>query len=283
MIRVAVLSVLAVAAGCTRAVELDITEGPTRLVIEGRLELVAGDPGRQRIRLSTTDAFATAGLPPAARGATVQVIDEAGRVFPFAEVADRPGLYQADGLIPTKGATYTLSIQYGGEQYRGTDRVWSVAPIDSLYFVYREKSAVSGDSGFRASIDYRDPPAGGNYYLWELLVNDTLRLSPDPGNRFTAISEDRFYNGGQVIGYQPYDEEVVATGARVTMRQVALSEPSFRYYAAIFDQTQGGGPFSVPPASVRGNVANLTNPDHYPLGYFLAAEVAERQAIVPAR
>jgi hypothetical protein len=246
--------------------------------------LLVGDlVGRQRIRLSTTDAFAAVGPPPPAVGADVRVTDEAGQVFLFSEVTSEPGLYQRDGLIPIRGAAYTLSILFRGERYLGIDRVASVAPIDSLYFVYREKTAVSGDSGFRATIDYRDPPAAGNYYLWELVVNDTLRLSPDPGNRFTAISEDRFYNGGQVIGYQPFDEEALASGARVRMRQVALSESSFRYYAAIFDQTTGSGPFSVPPASVRGNIANLTHPDHYPLGYFLAAEVSERQAVVPAR
>ena len=159
-----------------------------------------------------------------------------------------------------------------------------MSPIDSLYFVYKAKAVAVKDSGFRAVIDYADPLGKGNYYLWELVVNDTLRLSRDGGNRFRVISEDRFYDGGLVIGYQPFDEEVVDAGDRGLMRQVALSEASFRYYAAMFEQSNGGGsPFSTPPASVRGNLANLDHPTLYPLGYFLAAEVSAWRAVVPGR
>ena len=42
-----------------------------------------------------------------------------------------------------------------------------------------------------------------------------------------------------------------------------------------------GSPFAVPPASRRGNVANLTRPAEPALGYFLAVEVHERTARVP--
>jgi hypothetical protein len=87
-----------------------------------------------------------------------------------------------------------------------------------------------------------------------------------------------------VVGYQPFDEDVVDPGQVVLLRQVALSEEGFRYYQVLFEQTTtGGGPFSTPLASVRGNVANLTAPDHRALGFFFAGQVAERTATVPPR
>lgn len=279
------VALLATATGCTRVVDLTVDEGPVRLVVEGRIELIKGDTlGLQRIRLTTTDAFANPTAVPAATGATVVVTDDQGRVYPFAESSTRPGDYLARGLIARIGGRYTLAIRYDGDRYEGTDQVRSVSPIDSLYFVFKPKTIASGDSGFRARIDYADPPGKGNYYLWELFVGDTARLSRDPGNRFRVISEDRFYDGGRVIGYEPFDEEVLESDDRVLMRQVALSEASFRFYAALFEQSAGGGsPFSTPPASVRGNVANMDRPARYPLGYFVAAEVAERRGIVPGR
>lgn len=279
----AAMAVTVATASCTRVVDLGVEEGPVRLVIEGRVELIKGDQaGRQTIRLTTTDAFSAAGRPPVVTSATVSVADERGSVFPFAYSAEA-GAYVATGFIPRVGGRYTLTVRYQGERYTATDELKSVSPIDSLYFTYVEKTAVI-DPGFRAAIDYADPPGLGNYYLWELFVNDSTRLSRDPGNRFRVISEDRFYDGGRVTAYQPFDEEIVEPGQRVLMRQLALSEASYRYYAALFDQATGGGsPFSTPPASVRGNAANLDNPTRYPLGYFLAAEVSERRAIVPSR
>ena len=63
---------------------------------------------------------------------------------------------------------------------------------------------------------------------------------------------------------------------------MSLSETGYRYYRALSDQsTNDGSPFSVPLASVRSNIANITNPSHRPLGYFMATEVAEARARVP--
>ena len=272
-------------AGCTRVVDLTVEQGPVRLVIEGRIELRDNDPvARQRIRLTTTDAYQSSAPPPPARGAVVRVADDAGRTFDFAESATEPGVYLHDGLVAVVGARYTLTIDYLGERYEGSHQLIAVPPIDSLYFVYREKGLAQGDSGFRALIDYADPAGTKNYYLWELLVDGKPRIKTDPGNQFRIISDDRFYDGGRVIGYQPYDEEVVEPGQLVTLRQVALSEGGFRYYTALFEQTTGGGgPFSTPPASVRGNVSNRTNQDHYPLGFFFSAQVSERTEPVPRR
>ena len=33
-----------------------------------------------------------------------------------------------------------------------------------------------------------------------------------------------------------------------------------------------GGPFQSPPATVKGNIVNVTNKENYPLGYFSLSE-----------
>lgn len=55
-------------AACERVVGLDVAEGPTRLVVEARLERVHGAvSGNQSIRLTTTAPyFANALTPPLA-------------------------------------------------------------------------------------------------------------------------------------------------------------------------------------------------------------------------
>ena len=269
---------------CQRIVEIDIEEREPRLVVEGRIELIKEDPsGLQRIHLSTTDAFFSNRETPPATGAEVVVSDDQGGVFPFGETG--PGLYEISDLVPTIGTEYTLRIEWQDDIYRSTARLMSVPSIDSLYFEFAEKSILTDSAGFRATINFVDPPGIANYYLWEQLVGEENVLSPDPGNVFNLIGKDEFYDGEVILGYQPNDEVVFHTGQHVMIRQIALSRNAFDYYFAMFEQNAlgSGNPFSIPPASVRGNVQNLTRPGEVALGYFEAAEVSVAQAMVPAR
>ncbi|MDX2191828.1 MAG: DUF4249 domain-containing protein [Gemmatimonadales bacterium] len=268
---------------CERVVDPGIPAGPLRLVVEGGVELRPDNAaGAQSLRLTTTDAFASTTTPPPATNATVRVRDGQGGSWSYAG-PDADGLYRTTGLVPVVGRTYTLEIGWNGDQYRAQETLLPVAPIDSLYFIWVEAGPFSGDSGIRAAIDYTDPAGRQDNYYWDLLVNGQRRLNTDPGNRFRLISEDRFYDGGRVTRYQPFDESVLEVGERVLVRQLALSAAGFRYHRALLEQqSQGGGsPFSVPPASVRGNVANLTRPEAPALGWFRASQVAERAATVP--
>jgi hypothetical protein len=74
----------------------------------------------------------------------------------------------------------------------------------------------------------------------------------------------------------PYEDAVVGPSVEVEIRQYALSRETFDFIRAVLAQsaTGAGTPFAVPPASIRGNVSNITNPSRRALGQFFAAEVA---------
>jgi hypothetical protein len=284
ILSIVALGAIAALSACERVVDVEVAEGPVRLVVEGRVELVLGAAtGRQRIRLTTTDAFANNREPPPAAGARVEIADDAGRSVLLTESASEPGVYVTDALLAEVGRVYTLRIDYLGDRYEASDRLAAVPPIDTLYFVFEEANIAVGDSGFRAAIDYTDPAGRRDFYLWEQFVDGQSQIIPDPGNRFRVIRNDDFTDGATIVGYQPYDESVIEPGQDVLIRQIALSEASYRFYFALFEQAAGdqGSPFSTPPASVRGNVANLTTPGHFPLGYFVAAQVAEARGRLP--
>lgn len=277
--RIATLLLASMGAGCTRIVDLDLGDAPRHLVVEARIE--AGDT-RQSVILTTTDAFGIAGPLPPATGAVVTVTDNLGMVLPLLE--DAPGRYQA--VTPSNqiqaGRTYTLSILWEGEQYQATSPVVAGPKIDSLYVTFRSASLAVGDSGYRAVIDYTDPPGVANHYFWEMFVQEERVTLLDPGTQWRVISRDRFYDGQKVTGYLPFDEQVVLPGQFIRIRQLAITEEAYRYLFAFYEQATGGGsPFSTPPASVRGNVRNLTRPEHRALGFFLAAEARWRTMVVP--
>lgn len=272
-------------AACERVVEVDVTEGPVRLVVEARIEArseASGNlaEGRQAIHLTTTAPYFDNASPPPAREAEVQVADDLGRTVRFAE-SRTPGVYMTDSLVAVPGRTYTLRIRWRGDVYEAQDHLETVAAIDSLYFVARARRDPATD-GVRATLDLRDPPQVRNYYLWDQWVDGVRQVTPDTAFRLRVVASDELYDGRRVRGLQPFDGVAVRSGQEVRVRQYSISETIWRYYEALNQQTDGdGSPFSVPPSSVRGNVANLTRPTARALGYFSATAVSERVRRVP--
>jgi hypothetical protein len=134
----------------------------------------------------------------------------------------------------------------------------------------------------RATIDFTDPRGTKNFYLWDQYVDGVRLIAADSSFRYRVVGADDFLNGTEVTGFQPYDGIAVAPGQEVLVRQLGISEDAYRYYSALSEQTTNdGSPFGVPSASLRGNVTNLTSAAHFPLGYFIAGEVAEARARLP--
>ena len=268
-------------------VGLKVTEGPTLLVVEARLDVrrmperpAGSTRSPQSIRLTTTAPYFTNEAAPPARGAVVQVVDDAGRSVALTEVAGTPGTYAANDLPIEVGRRYTLRIQWEGDQYESAEVVQSAVPIDSLYFVGRPNQVAATD-GLRATIDARDPPVV-NYYLWEQWVDGSRQVSPDTATRARAVADDAILNGRVVRRYQPYIDVPVRSGQVVQVRQYGISSAAFAYYFAFNGEINGdGSPFSLPSANLRGNVRNVTNPRKRALGYYIAAEYSERTLTVP--
>lgn len=274
-------AVLALTA-CERVVDVDVAEGPVRLVVEARLERVLGNvKGVQEIRLSTTAPYFSNAAPPAARGATVTVSDQDGRIWTFDESLT-PGTYLNANLVVTAGTRYTLDIRWQGARYRGTETGMPVPPIDSIYLDKPMPGRFSGTEGLRATIDLRDIPNVKNWYLWDQFVDGVRLLGPDSTFKARIIGPDEAFKGIEIKGFQPFEGVPIQPGSTVLVRQVGISEATYQYLLAFSNQVQqDGSPFSVPPTSVRGNVANLDDPARPALGYFSVSEVAEARITRP--
>lgn len=268
-------------AGCERVVDLQVDEGPKRLVVEARLERVKERvTGAQQILLSTTSPYFAASAPPAARGAIVRVTDEAGKVTVFPESAT-PGVYTSS-LVIEVGKTYGLTIDYAGARYEASERAVPVARIDSLYFDAPKPGRFAGTEGVRATLAFADPANEKNFYLWDQFVDGVRQLGPDSAFRQRVTAPDDCCDGLPVLGFQPYEGVVIKPGSDVLLRQIGLSEQTYRYYRALSDQVSNdGSPFGIPAASVRGNVANRTDPSRFPIGYFAVSEVSEARRTRP--
>ena len=279
--RLTLVSLVALA-GCERVVTMEVAEGPRRLVVEARVERVRGAiTGAQRVRLTTTGPYFSAGSPPPATGAVVRVTDQLGTVTAFVEQSSEPGVYRTASLVGVVGRRYTLTIDWNGDRYESTERLAAVPPIELFYFD-KPLSGLESNPGPRVTIGFADPSGVKNWYMWELFVERERVLGPDPDMLQPVVSNDEAFDGRRIGGFQPYEGIVIPAGANVLFRQYGISEEVYRYLFALGEQTTNdGSPFAVPAASVRGNVVNRTNPSRFPLGYFMASEVSEAVGVAP--
>jgi hypothetical protein len=266
--------------GCQEVININLQEGPERLVIEGRIEKIKGaEIGYQSIMLTKTDDYFSNTTTPRVRGAKVTVTDNHGNAVIFTESVNNPGLYETDNLFARIGVTYTLHIEYAGDIYEGSETLQSVAPIDSIYQYFVEEDLFN-EKGIRVRIDFTDPSDENNYYYWQQFRDGKTLLNPDPGTRWTIVSSDDFFNGQRIWGREPNDQLIYESGQVAKVRQHSISKSQYDFMFLLYDQATGGGPYDSPPVPIRGNVQNLTNPDKYPLGYFGAGEVDERELVI---
>jgi hypothetical protein len=266
---------------CEQEVQVTLDRPVQRLVVEGRIEKVDDDrPHQQKIILSLTNDYFNSSQTPRVRGAVVSVSDDRGNVFTFVEDDTQPGTYVNADLTGEIGITYTLTIEYNNEVYEATETLLGVPPIQNIYSTFQEATLFE-DEGTKVLVDFTDPADEDNYYMWEQFVNGENVLRADPGNYQSVIANDRLFNGRAIKGYLPNEETVLEPGQEVEVRQMALSKSAYDFYYLVFVETgKTGQLFDTPPASIRGNIANLTNADNYALGYFGAHGVSVRRITI---
>ena len=267
--------------GCEDVVVVDLGETAARLVVEGG---VVHDRATQTVRLNTTSPYFDASVAAPVTGATVSISDDRGQSIDLAE--REPGVYEGSGLDTEIGRTYTLDVEVEGERYRAVEPLRAVAPIDEIRVVYEDgqnSEAVEGAvAGYRVKVDFRDPPARGDSYRWQTLVDGRPVFPPELGFGTSLLADDELFNGLMVEDYSPNAAVAFLPGQTVVVRQSSLTPRAFSFYELFFLQLdEGGGPFDVPPAEVRGNVANLTDSSRPALGYFLVTDTAEASITVP--
>lgn len=273
------ISLTILAFSCDQEIDLTLDGPPQKLVVEGRIAYNADKPvAEQTITLSVLGEFFENNETPRATGAVVSVMDGNGQVFNYSEKA--PGVYSNSLLKGEPGQTYTLSIDWDGQKFEAIETLVNVVPIDTIYQVFEEENLFE-DGGIKIAIDFLDQSGTENFYLWETYLEGELQILPDPGNKNNLIGSDDFFDGQQIVGYFPNEELVFDPGDQVSVQQIGLSRNAYSYYFTLYDQLgRLGAALDTPPVPIRGNIRNLTNPDNFPLGYFLVSEFDEKTHVI---
>lgn len=225
---------------------------------------------------------------PGISGAVVSISDNATPPNSITLIEDQKmkGMY----LVPRNatylgvaGRDYTLTIQSQGETLTAKDKLASVEPIDSIQVL----PSARGDGRFLGIFTYGKEPKGqGNYYKWDVFVNDTLIHIADR----IAVASDELVDGNYIAKLEIYtdfhdpnkpQDRKLNLRDTICVHQTSISEFAYNFYSQMINQSNTGSLFSVPPANVTGN---FTSSDGKPvLGAFTARDVSVSNKVVVSK
>ncbi len=218
-------------------------------------------------------------------GAKVTVSDDAQppKSVELVESDAKRGWYTTPDGQDFKGETdkeYTVTINVDGIELTGRDFLAPVEPIDSI----QVRPSLRGNNRFLGIFTYgNEPPGTGNFYKWDIYINDTLLHQSD----FLVFASDELVDGNYVYSFEIFtdfhqpskpEDRKLKMGDKVQVKQTSISEFAYNFYFQLFNQAQTGGLFSVPPANIR---SNFTASDRNPvLGLFTAHDVSNSNIVV---
>lgn len=284
-----------------------------RLVIDG---IITNAAKPQEIVISRASSTKDPAFIPYS-GCTVDVVDDQDRVFRFEEAIDRPGVYFAsiDNQYLAHGSQFQLSvITPQNRQYSSTfEEMTSSPPIDTAYYELTTLPTSDPDyfiDGLQFYLDFMASNKYGKNYLFGLeesyeyhstwpirsYIDETgFVSSPADYSRFicyqTQDLADIFLLSTSNLSENTYIKYPLNFVSDHTQRllynyslkitQYSISESAYAYWETLQKNNQeSDGLFAKQPATVKGNIYNIDDPEEIVLGYFGVSSITTRQLLL---
>ncbi len=244
---------------CEDVIDVDLPTSEPRLVIDALIGFNSrnGDPITVgEVKLTLTAPFFDDEVPPALNAEVEIIDDESGEIFPLVE--GDPGIFSTGFPELQFNRDYTLSIRYDGETYSATERLNPSPVIDNA--VQGDGFLFDQDEETEVIITFTDIPGERNDYLFSFGFDNFL------------VIDDEFFQDSEITFSYFYED--VETGDLLPITLFGIDSEFATYAELALTQSgeDGGGPFAVPPATIKGNIVNTTNADNFPFGYFAISE-----------
>jgi Domain of unknown function (DUF4249) len=254
---------------CEEVIDVKLDTASPKLVVNASIQWRKGTLGNeQKVKLTTTTGYFDTTIPTVS-GATVFITNSDNTNFNFIETPNT-GEYLCTNFIPEIDKTYVLTIVLNGQTYTATETLKSISPITRI-----EQNDEGGFTGNEIEIKsfFNDPADANNYYMFK--YKSSILTIPS-----FEVFDDRFTEGNENFGL--YINEDIKSGDNLDITIYGVSKRYFEYMNKLITVAGGssGGPFSIPPATVKGNIVNQTNSKNYALGYFNVSETDFRNYVV---
>ena len=249
------ISLGALSTACEEVIQLDLPTETPRLAIDASLLMTPNQTFTQVVKLSLSGNFYQE-ENPVVSNASVQLVDLTNNQILNCVYDATLENFKMD-FTPSFNTDYKLRVVYENETYESSiEQLMHAVPIENLeqggntLFTGDEKEVI---------ISYTDSAERDDFYLFDF------------GYQLYLATKDEFYQGNLFTFSYFYDD--LLAGDQAVIKIMGINERHFNFMTILIDQTEdGGNPFNTTPSTVRGNISNLTNPDHYPMGYFRLSE-----------
>ncbi|WP_062060590.1 DUF4249 family protein [Aquimarina longa] len=256
-----ILTLLVTLTNCEDVVDIKVPNGKSRLVIDASFEYYQNEKPvtiKGGVKLTLSTPFFDS-IIPAVSNATVFITDMSNNsIINFIESREK-GFYTPDSIqfIPKFKTSYQLTVIHNNETYNAIARLIPTVIIDNVK--QGDSTLFEGDET-EIIVSFTDDGSRNDFYLFNF--DFSLFLA----------SEDRFYQG-KTFSFSYFYKNMV-DGRDISIKILGIDERYYNYANLLIDQSEenGGNPFKTPPALLRGNIINITNPDNYALGYFNLSE-----------
>ena len=252
-------TVCVIITSCEDTISVDLPTSEPRLVIDALIGFNNNNNNPTsvgQVKLTLTAPFFQEEISPA-KNATVSIIDvQTGQSFELQE--SEPGIFNLGLPNLEFNKDYTLVINYNNEIYTATQQLKGSTLIENLEqgdnFLFDE------DEETEVKVTFTDIPGERNHYLFSFGFDNFL------------VIDDEFFEDDQLTFSYFYED--VGPGDLVVVTLFGIDQDFANYTNLVLTQSDedGSGPFTTPPATVKGNIINTTNPDNFPFGYFALSE-----------
>ena len=255
---------------CEDVIEVEVQNTTPMLVIDAQFNMYTKEQQLRLeggVRLSFSANYFDEELP-VVKDALVTITHlNSGLEYPLL-FDESIGMFVPDKIdfLTDFNSKYELSVLHQGQAYTGSTVFVPVPPI--LKAVQGTKTLFSGDET-EIILSFQDFSEREDFYLYDF------------GQEIYRPIEDRFFQGEEFVFSHFYSSGEVKVGDIITIKAHGVEEQYYNYFNLILTLTDSnGGPFQSLPGSSRGNILNVTQPDNYPLGYFLISESDQKQLLI---
>ena len=259
-----ILAVLVIGiSSCTEDLKTDFKgKSEHLLMVEG---YITTDTTAHKVILSRTFDFSDTAMIYE-RGAIVTISDSLN-VYPLTEY--EPGIYLTDSNVFGEiGHTYILNITLSdGTQHEAVSHLNAVSTIDSIRFA-KEYFEFTDSYYYKAYFYGQEPPGKGQFYIWNLYLNDSLFNDTINETRF---EEDEWVDGNYLEDFDVYwveEESVRGDTIEVMLEMESIPEEYNDFLIELMmETTWRGSPWDPFPANISTNISGEA------VGFFVAKAV----------
>lgn len=222
---------------------------------------------------------------PGISGALVTILDNAtpANQITLVEDPEKKGFYrvpQNSSYLGVPGRAYTVTIQTQEVTLTANDQLFKIEPIDSIQIM----PSLRGEKRFLGIFSYGQEPSGlGNYYKWDVYVNDTLIHEAN----LMSLASDELVDGNYISKLEIYtdfhdtnkpEKRRLNLHDTIFVKQTSISKFAYNFYFQMINQSSTGSLFRVPAANIK---SNFTATDGKPvLGLFTAKDVSVSNKVI---